>query len=336
MPAPPNRHSRGQSLAEFALVAPVMVFLVLIAIDFGRVFFSYIQLNDAAREAAAFAAQSPSDSTGIVNAGNREKNTQGQGGENTVTFTTACMNTSGVTISCIDAATAGGATGSTVRVTAKERFGLLSPFISGFFGNNFQVGASATASILGLAGTGGTPPAPCSPPTLASFSITQNFLKVFVNPAASMPNAGVCAISGYNWDFGDGSTDVGTATGTEHLYPRAGTFTIKLTVTNQGGELSQQQTVTVSDVPPLPSCTVPAANFTFSQSGPGRKSYSFRDASTVTDPVNCPVTDWLWTFDDGEQSNGPNPTHDYTGGKHTTTLVAINRGGRSAPVSKSS
>jgi len=46
--------SAGQALVEFALVIPVMLLMLAIAIDFGRLFFSYIEITNAAREGAAF------------------------------------------------------------------------------------------------------------------------------------------------------------------------------------------------------------------------------------------------------------------------------------------
>ena len=50
------RHvSLGQALVEFALVIPVLMLILLACIDFGRIMFSYIQINNAAREGAAYA-----------------------------------------------------------------------------------------------------------------------------------------------------------------------------------------------------------------------------------------------------------------------------------------
>ena len=56
-----DRHhkSRGQSFVEFALVAPVLLLLLLITLDFGRMFMSYVTLNNAARVAANFGAVEP-------------------------------------------------------------------------------------------------------------------------------------------------------------------------------------------------------------------------------------------------------------------------------------
>ncbi len=49
---------RGQALAEFALVVPVLIILVLGAIDFGRVFFAYVSVTNAARNGADYASTS--------------------------------------------------------------------------------------------------------------------------------------------------------------------------------------------------------------------------------------------------------------------------------------
>ncbi len=62
---------RGQSLVEFGLMLPILVLLVLGAIDFGRVFFAYVSVTNGARNGADYAAFhcSPScDEDGIRNA----------------------------------------------------------------------------------------------------------------------------------------------------------------------------------------------------------------------------------------------------------------------------
>jgi hypothetical protein len=72
--------------------------LMLMAIDFGRVFFSYIEVNNAAREGAAYAAAFPTDTAGITSHARQETNVQGQGGENAITVTATCYDSSGVAL----------------------------------------------------------------------------------------------------------------------------------------------------------------------------------------------------------------------------------------------
>ncbi|MHB8440130.1 MAG: TadE family protein [Acidimicrobiales bacterium] len=54
-----RKRSRGQALVELALMAPVMMALLLGTVDLGRLFYTYIGVNNAAREGAAFGAASP-------------------------------------------------------------------------------------------------------------------------------------------------------------------------------------------------------------------------------------------------------------------------------------
>ena len=59
-----RRRSRGQSLVEFALVLPVLLLVVLIAIDFGRAFLSVISVTNASRIGASYAAGHPDGTFG--------------------------------------------------------------------------------------------------------------------------------------------------------------------------------------------------------------------------------------------------------------------------------
>ena len=54
-----ERSSRGQALVETALVLPLLALLMVMALDFGRVFFGWIALQNAARIGADFAATVP-------------------------------------------------------------------------------------------------------------------------------------------------------------------------------------------------------------------------------------------------------------------------------------
>jgi len=51
----------GQNLIEFALIVPVLILLVFGIVDLGRVFYSSIALENAAREAARYLAANPVD-----------------------------------------------------------------------------------------------------------------------------------------------------------------------------------------------------------------------------------------------------------------------------------
>lgn len=337
---PPAGHARrarrrGQALVEFALIVPILLFLLVIAIDFGRLFFSYIQINNAAREGAAAGMSAPTGLVAITARAQQETNAQAQRGESPITVTTSCVDQAGVPIAC-SLATGGAGSGNRITVNVNEPFTFLTPLIGGFFGGSLQMNASATSVITDYApSSGGTPPGPCGLP-VASFTVAvTSGLTVFADPAASTPDSGVCAISGYNWKWDSDplNDSVGSATGDSHTYGSAGTYTIELEVTNQAGSATTTRNVTVPAGPPPPVCALPTANFTWTTTGNGaNKKYTYTDTSTVADPVNCPITDWLWTFDGGLQSNSPNPAEFSYGNNsnHPVTLRVTNAGGNAS------
>jgi hypothetical protein len=64
-PISSSRSEWGQSLVEVAVSFMVLVLLLAVAVDLGRVFFSFIALREAAEEGALYASLQPSDDAGI-------------------------------------------------------------------------------------------------------------------------------------------------------------------------------------------------------------------------------------------------------------------------------
>jgi Flp pilus assembly protein TadG len=54
-----GNRTRGQALVEFALILPILALFLMLALDFGRVFFGWVALNNASRIAANAAAVHP-------------------------------------------------------------------------------------------------------------------------------------------------------------------------------------------------------------------------------------------------------------------------------------
>jgi PKD repeat protein len=91
-----------------------------------------------------------------------------------------------------------------------------------------------------LAGTG---PAPNLLPS-AAWTANCNLLVCDFGSAGSSDPDGT--ITSYGWDFGDGTTATGASP--SHTYAAAGSYTVKLTVTdNDGGTGTDSRTLTVSD-----------------------------------------------------------------------------------------
>lgn len=100
------------------------------------------------------------------------------------------------------------------------------------------------------------PGAPANAAPTATFTATPiSGLTISVNGAPSSDVDG--RIVAHTWDFGDGATATGSATG--HTYAAAGTYTVTLTVTDDDGARStvrQPVTVTAAPAPaPAPSGT---------------------------------------------------------------------------------
>ncbi len=324
----PDRGLRGQSMVEMALILPLFALFLVMTVDFGRAFFSYIQITNAAREAAAYGATVPTDGPGIIARANQEKNAQSQGGENLISVTWDCTTSAGTGIACASAPGGAGA-GNRMTVTVAEPFSFLTPLVNTFLGG-FTLRAEATSNVLGYAAGGGTPPnSTCTTSPIASFTVVVlSGRTVQTDPSASTPNSGICNISGYNWTWGDAQVSTGGPSSQQHTYNLDNTYTITLQVTNQAGTHQTTRTVTVPEVAP-PTCAPPVPDFTISYSGNGNKTHTYRDASTVADPVNCFITNWEWTFGNGTQSNVRNPTGVVyqSGNSHTTTLTVTNAGG---------
>jgi PKD repeat protein len=332
---------RGQATVEFALLLPMLLLLLLFALDFGRLFFSYIQVTNAAREGAAYAAGNPTDPTGISAAAAREVSTQGQAGEGALTVAPICNDVVGIPIDC-SAAAAGTGSGNTITVVASEAFTFMTPLVTGFLGGGLNVSASASSAVLQLAASGGSAPSTCQSLPQPSFTVSVTGLTITLDASASTPTGGQCAIASYDWDPGTGTDPVPPVVGktASYTYAASGIYTITLTIGNPAGTATSTTTVSVGVAPtptpsPTPSPTPgptpspsptptppPTCNYipsiTSSESGHSGH-FTFTGAYTGQPAP----TSWGWTFGDGLTSNLQNPPrHDYSGaGPYTVRLT---------------
>ena len=150
-----DRH-RGQALVEFAIVSIVMVLILATVADFGRLFYSQITVENAARAGVIVAARAPSSYTGACPAPPASTNQIGcaivaesRGSGTTVSpseVTVTCENFSGTTAAC--ATTPQGDMRS--RVTVVKTFGFLMPILTALFGGGITMTASVTADQQSL------------------------------------------------------------------------------------------------------------------------------------------------------------------------------------------
>ncbi|WP_082089518.1 PKD domain-containing protein [Methanosarcina horonobensis] len=125
----------------------------------------------------------------------------------------------------------------------------------------------------------------------------------------------------WNWDFGDGNDS--TDRNPIHTYTSAGTYTVKLTVSNENGTASKDGTITVLQTS---EPVVPAADFSSNvTSGNAPLDVSFTDISTGSPAA------WNWDFGDGTSSADQNPVHTYSSeGTYTVMLTVSNANGTSS------
>ncbi len=165
--------------------------------------------------------------------------------------------------------------------------------------------------------------APPSPP-VAAFTHSVNGLTVSVDGATSSDANG--PITAYAWDFGNGKT--GTGVTADHVYTAAGTYTVKLTVTdNSGSTNSIQRPVTVTAPP---ANATPTAAFT---SAPSNLTVAF-DGSGSSDSDGT-IASHAWTFGDGTSGAGAKPSHTYAGaGTFRVTLTVTDNAGATGSTSR--
>lgn len=66
------KDERGQSLAEFAIILPIFLLLVCGILDFGRLMYAYMNLNNVAQETVRLGGLGNNDSTMVAFAMNDE------------------------------------------------------------------------------------------------------------------------------------------------------------------------------------------------------------------------------------------------------------------------
>jgi Flp pilus assembly protein TadG len=125
--------TRGQALTEVLIVMPLLLVLIMGAIDVGRLLFASVALEEAAQEGALFAAYQPADENPI-----RDR----------VLSSTTSNEVEGatVTVDCVATPAPG-----TIEVTVEADYPLITPIVSSMLGS--PVTLSATVIATNIQGT---------------------------------------------------------------------------------------------------------------------------------------------------------------------------------------
>ncbi|MBE7163090.1 MAG: PKD domain-containing protein, partial [Williamsia herbipolensis] len=161
---------------------------------------------------------------------------------------------------------------------------------------------------------------PNSPPT-AAFTATAHKLTTAFDGTGSTDADGT--VASWAWTFGDGTSGAGSTV--NHQYPRAGTYTATLTVTDdRGATSSTTKNVTVA------ANVAPSASFTASTNA---LTVSV-DASASTDPDGT-IASYAWDFGDRTTGTGATVNHTYgTAGTYTIGLTVTDDDGTTASTTR--
>jgi PKD repeat protein len=129
------------------------------------------------------------------------------------------------------------------------------------------------------------------------------------------------SLTAWTWRFGDGSTSEERAP--SHTYAASGTYTARLTVTDDEGATDESSDdVTVSTPSDPPSNQPPRADFEIDCED---LTCTFADASEDEDGS---VESWQWDFGDGAGSSQRNPSHTYgSPGRYDVVLTVTDDDG---------
>lgn len=302
------------------MVLPILLLLTLIALDFGRVYLGYINLQNMARIAANFAANNSSawDATPIAADQAKYKN---QILADATAINCALPKVAGVTMvptpTFTDANGNGKADlGEMTEVQITCTFGVITPGISNIVGGTVKVSAASRFPVksgltsTGPGGGGGSAPN-------AAFSgngvISPNSISGVAPFAVEFRDTSGGSPTWWAWTFPDPPASTSTAQDPLlHVFTVPGTYVVSMTASNILGSSPASMGVTV-----LASSTV---DFTRSPAGsvtPGT-SVTFTDTSTVGG------TAWAWTFGAGQgTATGAGPvSHTYNlAGTYTVSLT---------------
>ena len=149
-----RERSLGQSLVEFALILPVFLVILSVALDLGRLAYARVTIANVAREASFQAAQTPTsyqagqpcatDTNMVICRGILESK-----------GSVVTVNPADITLTCTPSCADADTMGDVVTVKATGTFNLLTPVMAVFFGGTtitFSSSATNQVSVVELFG----------------------------------------------------------------------------------------------------------------------------------------------------------------------------------------
>lgn len=179
----------GQAAVEFAIILPVLALMLMLALDFGRVFFGWVALNNSARIAANYAAIHPDAWSGSGDTNQQAAySLQVANDLNAIncrpTSGNAQWQTTDVPAPTFDGSASQYAIDHHVVVTLQCRFSFLTPLVGNILGNPLTIAARSDFTIRGGI-VAGVPVGPAPPPPGCVDAVVPNMIGQSVQGARS-------------------------------------------------------------------------------------------------------------------------------------------------------
>jgi len=259
---------RGQSLVEFALILPILLLLTLIAVDFGRVYLGWINLQNMARIAADFGANNPkadwNDATFLATYRNQIANDASASN-----CPLAPGQPAKPTFFDVDGVDGSTGIGDRVTVNLTCRFKVVTPLISFVVGSTVNVSASASFPVkksIVQTSSGGGGGGGCLPPT-AGINATPGTTGSAPLTVTFRDSSGGGSPTGWLWEFTvpAGAPAINDSTAQDPgpiTFTVPGNYSVKLTASNACGSTftNPPLTITVTPTTPPTGCVVPDFN----------------------------------------------------------------------------
>ena len=334
---------------EFALIVPVLLLLMLVAIDFGRIYLGWVNLQQMARIAANDAADHASAWQLPDTAGKQAERAKYQSRITRDAEQINCVLPNPIPDPVIATGTA---LGAHVTVGIDCEFSVFTPIISSIVGGTVLLSADTTfpvkEGVVAAVPGGG---APVEPPTDAKFFGTP--LSGWSPLDVTFTDQSTNGPTSWLWKFDDtGGTGTGSASSATSLaqgphtvtYTCTGvpgdvcTFTVSLRAGNGGGTDTETKVgyVTVTVPPPPPA---PIAEFTGSPlSGVEPVTTNFQFVELRSPPLTYTNFEWDFTSDGTFDTSGPTnatASHTYaTSGSYDVTLRITDSTGATSTLRK--
>ncbi len=299
-----RRSSRAQALAEFALVLPIIILLLAMAIDLGRVFYGWVSIQNAARVGASYAAsnadawETPTDATRQARYATLIQNDL------------QALNCAlgAVPAPAFDDLDADGTydTGEPVAVALDCQFSLITPIGQTILGP-VNLGGEATYPVHYTIVTALPSPPPPPPPPTCTVPGTVGQSR---NTARSLWT-GASFQSGNLIENGSGN------------------FTVATQSETAGSDIPCTSSMTIAQAvgSTPPPCTKPDADFEgLPATGKAPLTVQFTDTSNSP---GCPILTWVWSFEVGSSAVA-DPSFTFNSpGTYTIKLTVANAAGSS-------